>query len=83
MPACSIKSALLRNPEPIVSIEDLRSSEQLPSQHQQKLVMPNALTLEGLEEYEIPQNGDVRKVESIDAEFVYFDVIHGWVRIFL
>ena len=83
MPACSIKSALLRNPEPIVSIEDLRSSEQLPSQHQQKLVMPNALTLEGLEEYEIPQNADVRKVESIDAEFVYLDVIHGWVRIFL
>ncbi len=44
--------------------------------------MPNALTLEGLEEYEMPQNGDVRKVESIDAEFVYFDVIHGWVQIF-
>lgn len=56
--------------------------EQLPSQHQQKPVMPNALALEGLEEYDMPQNGDVRRVESIDAEFVYFDVIHGWVQIF-
>jgi hypothetical protein len=56
--------------------------EQLPSQHQQKPEMANALALEDLEEYDIPTNGDVRRVESVNADFVYFDVIHGWVQIF-
>jgi len=55
--------------------------EQLPHVHQEKDAMPNALALEGLEDYDMPHNGDIRKVDSINAEFVYFDVIHGWVQI--
>lgn len=55
--------------------------EQMPLQCQEKPAMQNALALEGLEDYDMPNNGDIRKVESIDAEFVYFDRIHGWVQI--
>ena len=55
--------------------------EQLPSQQQHKSAMANALALEGLEEYDIPNNGDVRRVESIGAEFIYFDLIRGWVQL--
>ena len=55
--------------------------DQLPARNQQKPTMPNVLALEGLEDYDMPQNGDVRKVESVNAEFVYFDRIHGWVQI--
>lgn len=54
--------------------------EQLPRQRQKKPTMANALALEGLEEYDIPNNGDVRWVESIGAEFIYFDLIRGWVQ---
>ncbi len=55
--------------------------EQLPYQRQQKSAMANALALEGLEDYDIPNNGDVRKVESIGVEFIYFDLIRGWVQL--
>ncbi len=55
--------------------------EQLPSQRQPKSAMANALALEGLEEYDMPNNGDVRRVESIGAEFIYFDLIRGWVQL--
>ena len=54
--------------------------EQLPRQRQKKPTMANALALEGLEEYDLPNNGDVRWVESIGAEFIYFDLIRGWVQ---
>lgn len=55
--------------------------EQLPHQQQQKSAMANALALEGLEDYDIPNNGDVRRVESIGTEFIYFDLIRGWVQL--
>ena len=55
--------------------------DQLPTRNQQKPAMPNVLALEGLEDYDMPQNGDVRKVASVNVEFVYFDLIHGWVQI--
>lgn len=55
--------------------------EQLPLQCQEKSAMANALALEGLEDYDMPHDGDIRRVESINAEFVYFDRIHGWVQI--
>ncbi|MCZ6565138.1 MAG: hypothetical protein O6852_03270 [Gammaproteobacteria bacterium] len=54
--------------------------EQLPQQRQQKPAMANTLALEGLEEYDIPNNGDVRWVESMGAEFIYYDLIRGWVQ---
>ena len=43
--------------------------------------MANALALEGLEDYDTPDNGDVRKVESIGTEFIYFDLIRGWIQL--
>jgi hypothetical protein len=55
--------------------------EQLPRQRQQKSAMANALALEGLEEYDIPNNGDIRRVESLGVEFIYFDLIRGWVQL--
>jgi hypothetical protein len=55
--------------------------EQLPLHYQEKPAMPNAIALEGLEDYDMPRNGDIRKVDSINAEFVYFDRIHGWVQV--
>ncbi len=55
--------------------------EQLPHQRQQKSAMANTLALEGLEEYDMPDNGDVRRVESIGAEFIYFDLIPGWIQL--
>ena len=55
--------------------------EKLPEQRQQKPSMANALALEGLEDYDMPSNGDIRQVESIGAEFIYFDLLHGWVQL--
>ena len=55
--------------------------DQLPHQRQQKPAMANALALEGLEEYDIPSNGDIRRVESLGVEFIYFDLIRGWVQL--
>ena len=55
--------------------------EQLPSQRQHKPPMANVLALEGLENYDLPDNGDVRRVESIGEEFIYFDLIRGWVQL--
>ncbi len=55
--------------------------EQMPFEYQEKPAMQNALALEGLEDYDMPHNGDVRRVESINAEFVYFELIRGWVQI--
>jgi hypothetical protein len=56
--------------------------DQLPNLKQQKPAMPNVLALEGLEDYDMPHNGDIRRVESLKTEFVYFDLIHGWIQIY-
>ncbi len=64
----------------IWSAEELHL-DQLPKQRQQKLSMANVLALEGLEDYEMPANGDVRWVESVGSEFIYFDLIHGWIQL--
>ncbi len=42
--------------------------------------MANALALEGLEEYDAPVFGDVRFVVSLDASFIYWSGIRGWVQ---
>lgn len=62
------------------SAEELHMDE-LTNKCRRKEPMANALALEGLEEYEPPENGDLRRVESIDGEFVYFDLVKGWIQI--
>lgn len=46
-----------------------------------KADMANALALEGLEEYDAPAHGDQRRVNSLDALFVYLAPIQGWVQV--
>ena len=53
----------------------------LPTQRQRKPSMANALALEGLEDYDKPSNGDLRHVESLALNFIYFERIQGWVQI--
>jgi hypothetical protein len=43
--------------------------------------MSNALALEGLEDYDVPSNGDLRHVESMGVNFIYFEKIHGWIQL--
>jgi hypothetical protein len=57
--------------------------ETLPAEPSGLRMMPsmaNALALEGLEEYEPPEQGDVREVASLSARFVYLQAIKGWVQ---
>ena len=55
--------------------------DQLTDARNPKPSMQTVLALEGLEEYDMPSTGDVRKVESLDADFVYFDQIHAWIQL--
>jgi len=55
--------------------------EKLPQQRQQKPEMQTVLALEGLEEYDKPENGDVRKVAAVGCDFIYFEMISGWVQL--
>lgn len=55
--------------------------QDLPKHRQEKPAMANVLALEGLEDYDRPSNGDVRRVESMEADFVYFERIHAWIQI--
>ena len=55
--------------------------DQLTTDRNPKPAMQNVLALEGLEEYDMPQNGDVRNVESVSVDFVYFDQIHAWIQL--
>ncbi len=55
--------------------------EDLPCERQQKAPMSNALALEGLEDYDKPSNGDMRYVESMGVNFLYFEKIQGWVQL--
>ncbi len=61
------------------SADELHLDEPL-GQRQDKPAMHNALALEGLEDYDAPENGDVRTVESIGSEFVYLTSIRAWVQ---
>ena len=47
---------------------------------QDKPPMHNALALEGLEDYDVPEDGNVRAVASIGSEFVYLNAIRAWVQ---
>lgn len=57
------------------------SLDQIPAQLNVKPDMATVLALEGLEEYDAPSHGDVRRVESVDARFVYLERIKGWVQL--
>jgi hypothetical protein len=61
------------------SAQELRV-DKIPKNGEQKSAMANVLALEGLEEYDPPENGDVRFVESIGECFIYSDLIRGWVQ---
>jgi hypothetical protein len=67
--------------EGLVWTEEELHLEQMPRQQRPLTAMANGLALEGLEEYDPPNNGDVRKVNSLDAAFVYMDNIRAWVQI--
>lgn len=54
--------------------------DKLPKEHQRKSMMQTVLALEGLEEYDKPENGDIRCVDSVGSDFVYFELISGWVQ---
>ncbi len=55
--------------------------EELPTDLETKSSLANVLALEGLEEYDPPLNGDVRRVESMNTDFIYFQRIHGWIQV--
>mgnify|MGYP007014103423 CR=1 FL=1 len=55
--------------------------DSIPAHGVVKADMANALALEGLEEYDAPVHGDQRRVNSLDALFVYLAPIRGWVQI--
>jgi len=48
---------------------------------QEKPAMATVLALEGLEEYDPPSNGDVRKVNAMNELFIYHEAIRGWVQL--
>ena len=54
--------------------------EKLPKEHHRKPMMQTVLALEGLEEYDKPEDGDIRRVDSVGSDFVYFQLISGWVQ---
>ncbi|MDB3898125.1 hypothetical protein N9329_01730 [Gammaproteobacteria bacterium] len=61
------------------SAEELHLNAPLTAR-QDKPPMHNALALEGLEDYDAPEDGDVRAVASIGSEFVYLNSIRAWVQ---
>jgi hypothetical protein len=64
----------------IWSAEELHL-ENLPTEHHRKPSMQTVLALEGLEDYDQPENGDLRCVDAVGSDFVYFQQIGGWVQL--
>lgn len=62
------------------SWEELHLDE-LSSDRAVKPAMATVLALEGLEEYDPPQSGDIRTVESLAADFIYCNKLQGWVQL--
>jgi hypothetical protein len=54
--------------------------QSLPEQLTTKDAMASTLALEGLEDYDPPSDGDVRKVGALAVNFVYIGAIKGWVE---
>lgn len=53
----------------------------IPSQLTSKPAMATNLALEGLESYDPPNHGDLRRVDALDTDFVYIKPILGWVEL--
>lgn len=64
----------------IWSGEELQLST-LPESFTAKDSMATNLALEGLEDYDPPSHGDLRRVDALDTEFVYVAPIKGWVEL--
>jgi len=47
----------------------------------EKPAMANALSLEGLEDYDPPEDGDVRIVNSLECSFIYLQRTHSWMQL--
>ena len=54
---------------------------ELASEYYKKPAMANALSLEGLEDYDPPQDGDLREVQSFGCHFVYLGRTHSWIQV--
>ncbi|NVK21769.1 MAG: hypothetical protein HWD86_04580 [Kangiellaceae bacterium] len=61
--------------------QELKFDHSILQSTNSKEAMANAIALEGLEDYDPPQNGDKRYVESLDAEFIYIQESKSWVQI--
>lgn len=57
------------------------SLDKLPASVNPKPDMATILALEGLEEYDAPDDGDIRRVDSVNAKFIYLARIKGWVQL--
>lgn len=55
--------------------------DEMPSVRNEKPAMANALSLEGLEDYEPPEDGDVRKVNSLGYRFVFIQLNRSWIQL--
>ena len=54
--------------------------DNLPAQLTRKAPMANSLALEGLEDYDPPESGDLRLVCCLNSDFVYVGVARAWVQ---
>jgi len=61
--------------------EDELHTGDIPEQQNNKPSMSTVLALEGLEDYDKPSNGDVRRVDSMGVGFVYIAAAQAWVQI--
>ncbi|WP_232305596.1 hypothetical protein [Gilvimarinus polysaccharolyticus] len=52
----------------------------IPAQLARKAPMANSLSLEGLEDYDPPQHGDLRLMQCINSDFVYVASSKAWVQ---
>ena len=55
--------------------------DELPSEFTPLDAMANVLALEGLEDYDPPTHGNIRRVDSVGEYFVYLERIQGWVQV--
>lgn len=60
--------------------DELHLEEAWPEELRLLSPMASVLALEGLEEYDPPQHGDVRMVQSLGVEFVYWLPVRGWIQ---
>lgn len=60
--------------------DELHMSE-ISQCRREKPAMANALSLEGLEDYDPPEDGDVRMVNSLECSFVYLQRTHSWMQL--